>query len=623
LLAAIRARLRLLVMLRVAGGWPVAGIGVVGLLTSLIPAASAVTLAVLVGRLEAAIGGGDGVLGALALPLAGLAGVMLVGHLLDSVREPLHFLVRSRVDGQHRAAVSRLAASSDTIGALERPDVQRLVHLARADPMNWSERTPGDGAIALVALVGRGVTLLSTSAVLAAFAWWLIPLYVIPAVIYERLNRSEGQKWWRIWRDSYGGLQRAKVWRDAHTDPGPAKDLAIFGLGEYSVGRVIGHLDTMFVPVWNQVRGLLRRYWRQVILILIPLTVGFVAVAYQAATGQASIAVATAALSAGAAVFRIFTGDPNDVLGATYTLEAYDKLRAELQPARNSGGRPADRQRAAAPAPRSPHGVNEVIRFEGVGFHYPGTSRAVLDNLDLEIRPRELLAIVGLNGAGKSTLIKLLAGLYEPASGRITVGGQDIAAIGVGEWRRRLSVVFQDFVRYHLSAADNVALGNGAVPADLAVVKAAAQDAGLDVVLDRLPSGLATPLARTRTDGVDLSGGQWQQVVLARALYAVRTGADVLVLDEPTAHLDVATEFEVFERLAAHKGNASVVLISHRLSTVRKADRIVLLDGGRITEAGTHDELMARAGRYAELFTIQAERFQRGFDDRIEEGELR
>jgi ATP-binding cassette subfamily B protein len=129
-------------------------------------------------------------------------------------------------------------------------------------------------------------------------------------------------------------------------------------------------------------------------------------------------------------------------------------------------------------------------------------------------------------------------------------------------------------------------------------------------------------LARSRANGVDLSGGQWQQLVLARALYTIRAGAQVLVLDEPTAHLDVRTEFDVFQRLSAHKGNASVVLISHRLSTVRQADRIVLLGDGRIVEAGTHDELMAQRGRYAEMFTIQADRFNRGYDDRIEENEL-
>jgi ABC-type multidrug transport system fused ATPase/permease subunit len=182
--------------------------------------------------------------------------------------------------------------------------------------------------------------------------------------------------------------------------------------------------------------------------------------------------------------------------------------------------------------------------------------------------------------------------------------------IGPDAWRRRIAVVFQDFVRYHLSARDNVALGNAVVEPDLAAVAEAARHAGFDEVVERLPGGWGTPLARTRTGGVDLSGGQWQQVALARALYAVRTGCRLLVLDEPTAHLDVRTERDVFARLAAHRGDASVVLISHRLSTVRQADRIVLLSGGRITASGTHDELMAAGGEYAAMFEIQARRFR-------------
>jgi ABC-type multidrug transport system fused ATPase/permease subunit len=264
------------------------------------------------------------------------------------------------------------------------------------------------------------------------------------------------------------------------------------------------------------------------------------------------------------------------------------------------------------------------VRFEGVSFGYPGREATVLDGLDLTIRPGELLAIVGLNGAGKSTLIKLLAGLYRPSAGRITADGRDIEELGPDAWRRQLSVVFQDFVRYPLTAADNVTLGQATVPRDDEALAAAAHDAGLGPVLERLPLGWDTPLARNRTDGVDLSGGQWQQLVLTRALYAVRTGARLLVLDEPTAHLDVRTEFEVFSRLAERRGlgqgEASVVLISHRLSTVRQADRIVLLDGGRITESGTHEELIALDGTYATLFAIQAERFLRGHEDRIEEG---
>ena len=303
-----------------------------------------------------------------------------------------------------------------------------------------------------------------------------------------------------------------------------------------------------------------------------------------------------------------YAGNGSDRLGVTGLARIVEAALAAQTPAVRGELAPPD---SPGPAP--------LVRFEKVSFGYPASGRTVLRDLDLEIRPGELLAIVGLNGAGKSTLIKLLAGLYRPDSGRITVDGVDLADIDPALWRQKLSIVFQDFVRYQLTARDNVALGQASLPADQDLIDAAAASAGLEEVLGRLPDGWDTPLSRSRSGGVDLSGGQWQQVVLARALYAVRRGARLLVLDEPTAHLDVRTEFEVFDRLAANRGETSVVLISHRLSTVRQADRIVLLDGGRIVESGTHEELMALGGVYAEMFAIQAERFRRGHDDRIEE----
>jgi ABC-type multidrug transport system fused ATPase/permease subunit len=304
------------------------------------------------------------------------------------------------------------------------------------------------------------------------------------------------------------------------------------------------------------------------------------------------------------------------IVGAGAVLRSYAALRQRLTPAAS---------RPSAPIVDKP----PLVRFEGVSFTYPHGAHPVLHELELEIRPGELLAIVGLNGAGKSTLIKVLAGLSAPTTGRITVDGVDIATLDPRVWRRRLSIVFQDFVRYPLTAEENIRLGRGGGPSTLDLAVA---ESGAGPTLARLPAGLATPLSRTRTGGVDLSGGQWQQVVLTRALYATHAGAGLLILDEPTAHLDVRTEFEVFDRLVGRRADAGsggrsassrvgVVLISHRLSTVRRADRIVLLDGGRITESGTHDELVALGGAYARMFDIQAERFRRGFDDRIEEVE--
>ncbi|MGP3999537.1 ATP-binding cassette domain-containing protein [Streptomyces sp. 8N706] len=233
----------------------------------------------------------------------------------------------------------------------------------------------------------------------------------------------------------------------------------------------------------------------------------------------------------------------------------------------------------------------------------------MLSGLDLEIAPGEMIALVGVNGAGKTTLTKLLTGLYQPTGGRITVDGTPLRDLASRAWRDRITVVFQDFVQYELSLRDNVVLGAPNREADEALLADVARQAGITDLVTGTCRGWDTPLSRVFSGGTDLSGGQWQRVALARALYAAACGARLLVLDEPTAHLDVRAEIDVFSRVAAQAGEAGVVLISHRLSAVRKADRIVFLDGGVVTESGSHDELIALGGSYARMYALQADRF--------------
>ncbi|GIE99242.1 ABC transporter ATP-binding protein [Paractinoplanes rishiriensis] len=582
---ALAERIALLKRLRCVGTGLLAGLILSTLVAGLVPAATAVTFGALVG----------GVAGpAMTLLLAYLT-VVLLGHVLTTVREPLAYLARMRIDGAHRAEVARLAATSTTIGGLEGAGVQALIRQARADPESFMDGTPGPGTLAQVDILGRLTGIAGAAVVLAAFRWWLAPLLAVAAAGLQGLAQLEGRNWRRVWTGVLVPSQRADVWSEALVSPGEGKDLRIFGAAGWAVEQSQGYLRSAFDPMWPVGRRILVRQLCEIPLLFVPLAIAYLAVA----GGGVPVATAAAVFAAAMSIYPADAHQAHQTINALTCVRAYDQLRAELTSAATTD-----------PAVAEPPAGVPRIRFDDVSFGYPGTGRTVLDRLDLEIRPGELLGIVGLNGAGKSTLIKLLARLYEPTAGRITADGTDLAAIGAEAWRQRISIVFQDFVRYHLSAADNVALGNAAVPRDDAALAAAARDAGLTDVLARLPDGWQTPLARARTGGVDLSGGQWQQVVLARALYAVRTGARVLVLDEPTAHLDVRTEFAVFERLAAHRGDATVVLISHRLSTVRQADRIVLLGDGRIAESGSHDELMARRGRYAEMFTTQAQRFQ-------------
>jgi ABC-type multidrug transport system fused ATPase/permease subunit len=240
------------------------------------------------------------------------------------------------------------------------------------------------------------------------------------------------------------------------------------------------------------------------------------------------------------------------------------------------------------------------ICFRNVRFGYPDTPELVLDGLDLTIPAGSSLAIVGQNGAGKTTLAKLLCRLYDPQSGSILIDGVDLRELDLSAWRSRLAAVFQDFIRFELPLRDNVAPAG----APEEIIRAAIEDAGAAGLAD-----LDTVLSRGYEGGTDLSGGQWQRVALARALCAVGTGAGVVLLDEPTAQLDVRGEAEIFDRILTATRHTTTILISHRFSTVRHADRICVLEGGRVVELGTHDELIAAGGRYRTMFDLQASRF--------------
>jgi ATP-binding cassette, subfamily B, bacterial len=257
---------------------------------------------------------------------------------------------------------------------------------------------------------------------------------------------------------------------------------------------------------------------------------------------------------------------------------------------------------------RGPEDVGETleeapaIRFEGVTFRYPGSDRPCLEDVTFEVAPGETVALVGPNGAGKTTLIKLLTGLYEASDGRVRLGDEDVAAMDKGELRASVGVVFQDFVHYHFTAADNVGIGWLPSREDRGAVARAGADAGAAEIVASLPGGWDAMLGRW-FGGEQLSIGQWQRMALARAFMR---RSRVLVLDEPTAAIDAEGEHEIFQRFEELKRGATALLITHRFSTVRMADRIVVLDAGRVVETGTHAELIDKRGLYERMFTLQA-----------------
>ena len=252
----------------------------------------------------------------------------------------------------------------------------------------------------------------------------------------------------------------------------------------------------------------------------------------------------------------------------------------------------------AFPAP-----IRSGIRFENVGFRYHDAERWAVRHLDLEIRAGEVVALVGENGAGKTTIVKLLSRLYDPTEGRITIDGIDLRHFDLETLRSRIALILQDFVHYSFSASENIGVGSIARVDEHEKVVDAAERALANRVIDRLPLGYAQPLGRRFKDGVELSGGEWQKMAIARAY--MRDG-DVLVLDEPTAALDARAEYEVFLRFRELSQGRTCLIISHRFSTVRMADRIVVLEDGRVEKAGSHAELLSIGGRYAALFELQA-----------------
>ncbi|MDQ1670094.1 MAG: ATP-binding cassette, subfamily bacterial [Actinomycetota bacterium] len=492
------------------------------------------------------------------------------------------------------------AVSPPGMGHLESPELGDDLSMARDFELGM---TGPPLFIAMDFIAGGLVQLVAgfvSAVVLVAFAWWA-PLVLLAA-----------------WGSTHWLLRESGVWRDRNTapvraaqrhadyayrlavDPPAAKELRLFGLAGWVIDRFSERRKELYDLQWAATRLRERPVVGALAIVLAGNALVFWALADAVSDGRLGLGATTTYLQTAVGVSAIAFGGLSWALdGAAAPAAAVLRLPAAMA---SAGALPLGSRPAG-------EGPAREVRFRDVTFGYETSSRPVLDRFDLTIPAGSSMAIVGVNGAGKTTLAKLLCRLYDPQSGAVELDGVDIRSVDIADYRSQVTAVFQDFVRYELPLRDNV------VPLGASddVVTSALRSAGAEGLAD-----LDTVLARGYDGGTDLSGGQWQRVALARALAAVQQGAGLVLLDEPTAQLDVRGEAEIFERILAATRHRTTVLISHRFSTVRQADRICVLEEGRVVELGSHAELMALGGRYRTMFDLQASRFTE-LDDEGEE----
>ncbi len=467
----------------------------------------------------------------------------------------------------------------------------------RIQRMRMSGPQPLNLVFGLSGLVRAGVGVVGVLIALVAIEPLLVPLICLVFLPAWLVASRRGEAFYRFfWRMTPRDRERNYL-ASVLTGRDEAKEVRAFGLADYLRAR---H-DALYDERIAELRTVARRQLRN--SLVANLGIGLVLVATLVAGSWFTLSGGVPLSSAGIAIAGIaVVGERLTTAGfaagtlaeAGLYVDDYLAFTALLPEVRDAEPK--------APAPRG----FQALEVDNVSFRYPTGDTAALDGVSLRVDAGEIVALVGENGSGKTTLAKLLAGLYHPATGTIRWDGVDIATVDPHELRQSVAVIFQDFVRFHVSARDNIGLGHVEAIDDDAAIRVAAMHADADEFLTGLPQGYDTVLGPEFIGGSDLSVGQWQRVALARAFFR---GAPFVVLDEPTASLDPRAEHDLFERIGSLLEGRTVLLISHRFSSVRHADRIYVLDGGRVAETGTHAELMAHGGVYAELFALQAQAY--------------
>lgn len=571
-------------------------------LTALAPVGLSIAIGALVGSVASGSHSGT-----LTAPLLAFALLFAVISTTGPVLGALTTIMGRAVHGQVFVRSLRATHRPATVAHHEDPALLDLVFRAGGVPP-FGPMTAVRGLVSLwTGRIAAGASLVVVAAFSPFFAFGLAAAMVVTAMscrsVHFRLmaivarNRSTRGTASDGTKDS---LRRADYLRTVAISAGAAKEIRLFGLAGWIVVEFRRSWLAAMRPVWRERRGMGTRVALALAPLLVAQALTIVAIARAGQVGSIGVGVVVVYIQAviGCAAlvashddqyrFEFGTG----TVGAMLELEAAVDREPRLQV---EGSRPA------AGMPR------HEICFDGVTFAYPGVRIPVLDGFDLVLPFGTSLGVVGVNGAGKTTLVKLLARLYAPDGGTVSVDGIPLADLDAQEWQRQIAGVFQDFVRYPLSLRDNVALGR---EVDDAVVASALATSGADRVAARLAAGWDTVLSPRYSGGVDLSGGEWQRVALARALVAIESGARVLILDEPTAQLDARGEADFYDRFLDVTRGVTSIVISHRFSSVRQANAIAVIDGGRIVEHGSHADLVSFGGLYAANFRLQAERFR-------------
>ena len=569
------------------------------LANAVFPAATIVATGVMVGSLPATAHAGlASAAGHRTLTALGVwAGLMLLGEIGPRLLAATATSAGSRVESRVSQRVIAALGRPWSIAHLEDPKTADL--LSQVSGLGVGAIGPGAAVSGLVTarvpMILRGVV---SGALLFVYSWpAALLLFAVQFVFVRQIRRS----WVEDAKSILGktdAVRRADYYRDLALGAATAKEMRVLGMHGWLGERLTTEWTTRLRQDWK------RRRWDM----------------------GGSVAGAIAVSLAGLVVYGVLANDAARgviTLGAlvvylrsAQSIAGWGLSNADYAIEYGAASVPALRRLEAmtavvsSPAPKTlpADAPTREIRFDGVSFGYVAGA-PVLRDFSLSIPAGSSLAVVGLNGAGKTTLVKLLARLYDPTAGAITVDGVDLCEVDPDAWRERVAAIFQDFLRFGLPARDNVGFGGLSLAGDETALARAAEKAGVLDHIRALPKGWDTPLMRQFTDGADLSGGEWQRIALARALMAVEAGARLLILDEPTAALDVRAEAEIYERFLELTRGLTTILISHRFSTVRLADRICVLERGAVAELGSHAELMALGGKYAELFLLQSQRF--------------